>query len=266
MNPTLVAVAHGTRDPAGPRVVEAVVARVRARVPEVPVRAAYVELNSPVLGEVVAGLDGPAVVVPLLLSTGHHVRHDLPGAAGRHPVAGTLGPDPLLTGLLQLRLLGAGVRPGQPVVLLAAGSSDPLALGDTAEAARLLGQRWGGPVRAAHLSGRGPRLPEVVASLRAQGHPQPAVASYLLAPGLFHLRAREQARALGLGPVTEVLGDHPFLAELVVRRYRAAAAAAPTRSSIPTSVADTRASRSSGSMWPAPGATVRSAPGIAAAS
>ena len=264
MRPALVAIAHGTRNPAGPTLVEAVVARVRKRVPDVPVRVGYVELNTPVLPDVVAALDGPAVVVPLLLSTGHHVRHDLPEGAGQHPVAGTLGPDPLLAGVLQLRLLAANARPGQAVVLLAAGSSDPRALDDTQAAARLLEERWGGPVRAAHLSGRGPDLATVVARLRAEGHPSPAVACYLLAPGCFHGRARAQARELGLTAVTDVLGDHPYLAELVVRRYRETLARTP--SSIPTIVADTRSSRSRGSMCPAPGATVSSAPGIAAAS
>ena len=55
-----------------------------------PATAAYVELCSPSLDEVLASSDEPTVVVPLLLSTGHHVRHDLPtslASAARSRVA-----------------------------------------------------------------------------------------------------------------------------------------------------------------------------------
>ena len=50
------------------------------------------------------------------------------------------------------------------------------------------------------------------------------MAPYLVAPGHFHAKAREDARALGLDLVADVLGDHPHVAETVARRYRAAVA------------------------------------------
>ena len=65
---------------------------------------------------------------------------------------------------------------------------------------------------------------EVVAEFRARGAAAPAVASYLVAPGQFHTRAREDARSLGLELVADVLGDHPHVAEALARRYRATAA------------------------------------------
>ena len=65
---TLVAVAHGTRHPGGARTVEALVARVRHRLPGVPVRTAYAGIQRPSLPEALAGVSGPAVVVPLLLA------------------------------------------------------------------------------------------------------------------------------------------------------------------------------------------------------
>jgi sirohydrochlorin ferrochelatase len=198
---TLVAVASGTRHPGGARTVEALVARVRHRLPDVPVRTAYDGIQRPSLPEALAGLPGPAVVVPLL-----------PGS------------DRLLAEVLAQRLREAGARPGQPAVLVAAGSSDPGAQGGTARAARLLQEVWRGPVRAAHLTGRGERMSSVVAELDRLGVAPPAVAPYLVEPGELHSKARDDARCLGLTTVADVLGDHPWVAETVARRYRAAVA------------------------------------------
>lgn len=224
--PVLVTVAHGTRVQAGNRVAAAITARAARRL---GVRAVttYVELCEPSLADVMAELRAPAVVVPLLLSTGYHVTTDLPAsvAAARVPLRITrpLGPHPLLAEVTGLRLLGAGARPGDPVVLVAAGSRDPAAADDLAIAARLLQARWAGPVRVATVSGVGPRLPEVVAESRAHG--RVAVAPYLLSPGFFSRRAHALAELSGAAAVAGVLDAHPLVTELVVRRYRAAVAA-----------------------------------------
>ncbi|QWZ08161.1 hypothetical protein KRR39_22965 [Nocardioides panacis] len=221
MTTPLVALAHGTRHPAGARTLEALVARVRYRLPDVPVRTAYVEVQRPSLGEVLAGVQGSAVVVPLLLAHGPTAR---PDATNGCLVAEPLGPDRLLAEVLGVRLVAAGARPGQPVVLVAAGSPDPCAQGDTARAARLLEEIWRGPVRAAHLTGRGERMSEVVDAFGRLGVAPPAVAPYLIGPGELHGRAREDARSLGLTTVADVLGDHPMVAEAIARRYRATVA------------------------------------------
>jgi sirohydrochlorin ferrochelatase len=217
---TLVAVAAGTRHPAGVRIVDALLARLRYRLPDVPVRAAYVTIQRPSLPEVLAGLSVPAVVVPLLPASAPIPLPDLPQVA----VAEPLGPDRLLTETLALRLRAAGARPGQPVVLVAAGAPDPSGQGDTARAAVLLEEVWRGPVRAAHLAGRGDRMAEVAADFDRLGYAPPAVAPYLVEPGELHGKAREDARSLGLTTVAGPLGDHPLVAEAVARRYRAAVA------------------------------------------
>jgi len=72
MRPALVAVAHGTRDPAGPGVIADLLDVVWRRLPGVDVISAWVELVEPSLDEVMPGMGQPAVVVPLLLSTGMH--------------------------------------------------------------------------------------------------------------------------------------------------------------------------------------------------
>ncbi|MGZ4464018.1 MAG: sirohydrochlorin chelatase [Nocardioides sp.] len=216
--PRLVTVAHGTRHAPGNEVARRLTARAGALLGQ-PATTAYVELAEPLLADVMAAMTGPAVLVPLLLSTGHHVRHDLPAHAARSAyaveVAPALGPHPLLAAAQVARLVEAGVRPGHPVVLLAAGSTDPAADADLARAATLLAHAWHGPVRVATLSGRGRRPAEVV----RRGV---AVSPYLLAEGHFAARAREESLAAGAGVVADVIGTHRCVADLVVRRFQVA--------------------------------------------
>ncbi|MET1058137.1 MAG: sirohydrochlorin chelatase [Nocardioides sp.] len=224
--PTLVTVAHGTRVAAGNRVATAITAAAGRRL-GVPGRRSYVELSAPLFSSVVRSLEQPAVVVPLLLSTGYHVRSDLPQAVRRASapvrVARPLGPHPLLAEVMCLRLRGSGARQGDPVVLVAAGSRDPDASIDLASAGRMLQARWGAPVRVATLGGDGPSVADQVAAARAHG--RVAVVPYLLAGGLLSRRAERLARSAGATSVANVLGPHPLVVELVVRRYRSMAVA-----------------------------------------
>ncbi|SEG81538.1 Sirohydrochlorin ferrochelatase [Thermomonospora echinospora] len=110
---TLLAVAHGTHDPAGPATVRALLDRVRALRPGLRVAEAYAELASPSLEEAVRQTRGPVVAVPLLLARGYHALIDIPGrlqeACGSRvvTVARPLGPHPLLSEALADRLAAA---------------------------------------------------------------------------------------------------------------------------------------------------------------
>ena len=156
----LVTVAHGTRTPAGNEVAREITQRPGPGSACRPC-ARYVELSAPLLADVVAASSEPTVVVPLLLSTGFHVRHDLPAAVASAPgpivLGPSLGPYPLVAAAQVERLREAGAAPGQPVVVVAAGSRDPLATRDLRAAASLLGAAWGGHVRLATLAGLGER-------------------------------------------------------------------------------------------------------------
>lgn len=215
--PPIVLAAHGTRHAPGNAVAADLAALVAARSGR-PARAAYLELAAPLLDDVLASAPDGAVVVPLLLSGGVHLRHDLPHAVaqadGRARLAAALGPDRRLARVQAARLDAVGARRGEPVVLLAAGSTDPCVDADLARAAELLAQEWDAPVAVASLSGRGPRLAEVA-------RPGMPVATYLLAEGHFARRARAEARAVGAGPVTQVLGPDPLVAELALARAAA---------------------------------------------
>jgi sirohydrochlorin ferrochelatase len=99
-----------------------------------------------------------------------------------------------------------------------AGSSDPNARADGACAARRLGRRLGGPVTLATIATGGPRVPDAVAALRRDGAQRVAVASWLLAPGLFQTALDDS----GADVVARPIAEHPAVVELVARRYRAA--------------------------------------------
>jgi sirohydrochlorin ferrochelatase len=72
------------------------------RRPQLAVRLSYVDVQQPRLADVVAGLDRPAVAVPLLLTSGYHVRVDLPRGLDGAVAAPPLGPDTRLVELLRL--------------------------------------------------------------------------------------------------------------------------------------------------------------------
>ncbi|WP_234320868.1 sirohydrochlorin chelatase [Streptomyces katrae] len=223
MQPTLVAVAHGSRDPRALPTVLALLDRIRELRPRLDVRLGHVELNRPLLGETLEETTGAAVLVPLLLGRGHHVKRDLPAAAARAAhldtcVAAPLGPHPLLVEALYERLVEAGWSPGAStaVVLAAAGSRDPDSAADTRRTAALLSERLGGaPVVPAYASAAAPAVPDAVRALAARGHHRIAVASYFTAPGRF----AAQSAAAAPGPAAAPLGDHPALARLVLQRY-----------------------------------------------
>ncbi|MGY5011104.1 sirohydrochlorin chelatase [Streptomyces sp. 900105755] len=221
--PALVLVAHGSRDPRALSTVRALMDRVRARCPGLSVRLGHIELNEPLLPDTLAALGNTeAVLVPLLLGRGHHVKRDIPetAAAARARIAAPLGPHPLLADTLHARLLEAGwrPRPASAVVLAAAGSRDPDARADTDRMAGLLAARLRVPVLAAYASAAAPSVPDAISALRAKGRHRIAVASYFTAPGRFATESAAHAPWLASAP----LGAHEAMADLVVHRYERA--------------------------------------------
>jgi sirohydrochlorin ferrochelatase len=219
--PALLAVAHGSRNPAATDVIKTLARQVRRLAPVLDVHVAFIGHAEPSLPAELDAAGSNSVIVPLLLSTGYHLTADIAGAAtsAGARVAGPLGPDELLLTALTARLSEAGVPTGTPVVLAAAGSSDPVAGADVQKQADLLAERLGVPVIGAFASAARPTVPEAVGELRGRTGLPIAVASYLLAPGHF----QDQLHGSGADWVTEPLGDHPAVAGLVIERYRTAA-------------------------------------------
>ncbi|GAA3174645.1 CbiX/SirB N-terminal domain-containing protein [Streptomyces ramulosus] len=259
--PALVAVAHGSRDPRALPAVRALLARVRALRPGLPVRLGHLGLDRPLLADTLTGLRGGAVLVPLLFAHGHHVTHDLPAALAAAPhldgeIAAPLGPHPLLAEALHGRLAEAGftryAAPGRPahtaVVLAAAGSRAPRSAAGTEAVAALLSARLGGlPVVPAYASAAAPTVTAAVRDLAARGHRRIAVAGCFTAPGRFAARCAADAPDTAAAP----LGDHPALARLLLHRYDEARAAA-----VPAATGRNAAGRDTSARYPAGAATV----------
>lgn len=225
MTAALVLCAHGTRDPAGRETIATVVAAVAARLPDVRVLEAFVDVHGPDVVEVVDGLpvsDALAgVVVPLLLAGGYHVHVDIAQAVARRPdviATPALGPDDRLVDIVLDRLHSAGATAGMPVVLVPAGSSDARAQADSAAVAAGLAHRWGGPVTLGFAAGPQPSAPDAVALARESSGARVALASYLLAPGFFQRRLEDAGAAVVTGP----LAPDERIVDIVVDRYRAA--------------------------------------------
>ena len=160
----------------------------------------------------------PPLVVPLLLSTGYHVRVDIARVVEAHPgteAAPALGPGERLATVLRDRLVQAGATPADQVVLAAAGSSRSEAADDAQAMAGLLEARWDGPVRVAYGSAAQPDVPTAVATARGDDpSARVVVAAYLLGRGHFH----RQLLKAGADLVTEPLGADPLVVEQVLAR------------------------------------------------
>jgi sirohydrochlorin ferrochelatase len=264
-SPILIACAHGTSNAQGAAEVNALRDAIAALRPGLDVREAYVDVQQPDLVDVVAGLPAglpagaaagaatggepgaagaSAVVVPLLLSVGYHVKVDIAKAVKSRPgtvAAAPLGPDPRLAALLDQRLREAGVTDNDAIVLAAAGSSNPNAAISVEELAEQLRDLRSNRIVPAYGASAKPSVPEAVAMLREEaaggaGAGESAggvsvggrvvVASYLLAPGFFH----DQLAKAGADLVTEPLLPSPVVAEVALERYDAALAAHAVRS------------------------------------
>ena len=233
----MVAVAHGTTHLPGLTTLDAIMDRVRFLRPGLRASLSFVSSATPPPAEALASLAGEgekeAVVLPLFLSTGYHVRHDIAEAVRsverrsfRVYTARALGPDPMLAHVLTDRLASVAGRVfGTEVVLAAAGSNDRRANADAVVMAGLLAERLGMPVRTAYLSATEPTIESVLTRLSRRGRPV-AVASYLLAEGGYTQRLGDIAALAGLEQdavrtprVAGPLGSHELIARLLVRRY-----------------------------------------------
>jgi sirohydrochlorin ferrochelatase len=219
--PTLLITAHGTQSSAGTATLRELADRISARRPAVPVELCFLDVLTPTVSEALAKLPGPVVLVPAILSTGYHIRHDIPAAVGARAdviITPHLGPDPLLSIAIADQLVTARAgRPQGSVVLLATGSSDPAARVDLDGAADDLSRLLQVPVRGAAVTD--PDLALAGAE----------IASYLLADGVFAETITQLARRAGATVVSKPIGAHPAVVQLILDRYDSGLAALDRR-------------------------------------
>ncbi len=251
LSPSLVAIAHGSRDPRAGAAVAGLLALARARASArglagLEVRGAFLGHAPPAPLQVLTALAGAGgdgerdvVVLPLLLTAAYHSGTDIPelltrataGLPGlRIRYGRPLGPHAGLVSALERRLAEAGHDPGRDpartaVVLASAGTSDPAANASIARiAAGWQAARGWLAVRPAYASAAAPAPAEAVAGLLRGGARRVVVASYLLAPGLFADRIRTCALAAGASAVSAPLGAADEVADVLLDRYQEAAA------------------------------------------
>lgn len=236
--PVLVGCAHGTRSRRGRDIVRRILMDVRRQLPEVEVREAYVDVQQPEVARAVEDNAAPslrartrdqdgepldAVVVPLLLSTGYHVRHDI-GRAIKHRrayCAPPLGPDPRLARILAERLEQTGVDTQDPrtaIVLGVAGTSDSQGQEMGRAMAAHLAEYLGREVSIGFLAAAEPSLPQAVEEARRAGARRVAVSAYLLTRGYFY----DVATQAGADVISAPIGVHPLLTQVIIDRYHAA--------------------------------------------
>ena len=226
--PTLIACSHGTSSDDGRLAIRGLIEQVRAILPHVPVEEAFVDVQEPTVADVVARVaaSGPAVVVPLLLSTGYHTRVDIAAAVEPYAnvvAAPALGPHDLLALVLEDRLREAGLRSGDAVVLAAAGSTDPAAETDARTMARRVAELLHARLTVGFTAGAEPGISEAVAQARVDGARRVIAASYVLAPGHFASVIADG----GADIVTAPLAPDLRIAAVIAERYEAASADLP---------------------------------------
>jgi sirohydrochlorin ferrochelatase len=228
--PILIACSHGTSDAEGQLVIRGIVDELRMLRPGLDVREAFVDVQTPALPDVVAALPegAEAIIVPLLLSTGFHVRVYIASATALRPgvrAAKPLGPDPRLAAILKDRLDAVGAVAS--VVVASAGSTDPAAAVAVEAVVAVLRALRPGEITVGFGAGAHPRVPVALQAARDSESAEGAapsrvtIASYLLAPGFFFDRLAEA----GADELSAPLAPDPRIAAIALDRFDAAVSA-----------------------------------------
>jgi len=227
----LVGLAHGSRDPRSAAAIEELMLAVAALRPGLRTSAAFLDLSDPDLPTALARLDvDRAVVVPLLFAQAFHATKDVPDAVqaasrstGTDLITGEiLGTGPEVLAVLQGVAGAAGVPDDREILLLAVGTSDPVANAAVDD----LAARWSSARKSGVRAVFATTAPRAVDALdRVDPAGLPALVPLFLAPGL--LLDGVAGRALELGvPVADPLW--PAMAQVVLNRYDAAVATTST--------------------------------------
>lgn len=245
MTTPLIIAAHGTRDAEGEAECRRLGRRVADRLPGTRSAVGFVELSSPSIPEALTGIvaDDPArraVVVPLMLGTGGHVRNDIPGfiqealdevPGARIDYAGHLGADPRLVSAVRQRItaaMGDDWRPEDTtLVFVGRGALVPDANADHVRLARMHYEECGfRDVQPAFIQVTRPSLPEALDRAYEAGGRRIVVMGHWLFPGRLRQWTGEQSATWAADHpdaevrVAGVIGDCDELADVVLDRYR----------------------------------------------
>ncbi|GGO91036.1 hypothetical protein GCM10012280_37980 [Wenjunlia tyrosinilytica] len=246
--PALVLAVPGAPSHASRGIAEEVASIVRADLPGLDARVAYLEGEGgefPSLAHALAQTPA-AVVVPLLAGPEASIMRRLGqavvGSSASVELTDVLGPHPLLAEALHVRLSEAGLaRADRARLFTVATAADGIILATVGgeEAVRaagvtgvLLAARLAVPVLAAALDIEG-SIAHTAAQLRASGAGNLALAPCLIGPEITgELLSRAAAEAGCAG--AEALGAYPAVGKLVLTRYTAALGIAPADAQAPS--------------------------------
>ena len=222
MRRPLILAAHGTDSHAGRTSFARFVNAVRRAVKGAEVQDAFVDLEEPSIAEVLASTSGPRTVVPMMLFGDATAQSSITAAASDPLVTITpsLGPDWVLAEVGVRRLIEAGARPDDSILLATGVVSDAQAVEEVGRAARLLSAVWGGRVHVGTLGGPDTSLGDAVDIARAYGG-RVVVASYVLTGGSVHDTFREVGADVVTAPLLDDEAPDPRLVDLVLAREQA---------------------------------------------
>ena len=211
---------HGTTSLAGRTALSRLVNAVRKHASAHEVVDAFVDVQQPLLADVVAETAGTRIVVPLLL--GHDRQADalLASVAAtdeRIRITPPIGPDWVLAEIGVRRLIEAGARPTDTIVLVAPHVDGPRALEDVSSAARLLSAVWGGPVHVGVVEGQGTPVDQALDIARAHNR-RVVVALYDLTPGEGSARIGRLGADIVTAPLLGAGTPDPQLVSLALAR------------------------------------------------
>lgn len=214
---SIVIAAHGSRDPAGVREFETLVALIRERAPGRLITHGFLEFATPTIDQAiraaVATGSRRVVMLPALLLAANHAKNDMPSELAalkrEHPAidfhfGAPTDLHPLLLRLCQRRIVAAEAASPRTVrrsdtclVIVGRGTSDPDANSEISKLARMLEEGMG--FGASFVCYSGTAKPLVADGLRAAarlGFPRMIVLPYFLFDGVLVKRIYSAADAL----------------------------------------------------------------------
>jgi sirohydrochlorin cobaltochelatase len=253
MQPAVLFVGHGSRDPEGTREFLRLVDRFRERESERIVEAGFLEFARPMLGEgldrcVERGAQAIAVLPGMLMAAGH-AKNDIPSEIhearrryenvqfyyGRH-----LHLHPKIVTLCALRIKEAlataepAERQDTLLLVVGRGSSDPDANADVQKLSRILWEGMGfGWAAACYIGVTTPQLPEALDRCRRMGFGRIIVFPFFLFTGILEKRIRRITEEFARQhPQTsflcaDYLNFHPLLFDVFLERAREAIDGSP---------------------------------------
>lgn len=205
------------------------VTAVRRAAPDLEVIDAFVDDQKPSMSELMGQTRGPRILVPFVLAHDRSVTVDISQLARREPsvvVTAPLGPDWALAEVGVQRMIEAGGRSDDTIVLAADVATDDRTVADIGKAARLLSAVWGGRVHVGTLGGPDTQLADAIDIARAYGR-RVVISTYLMAPGSVHDDIARAGADVVTAPMLKRGRPERRIVELVLDRVRTCDAGRP---------------------------------------